>query len=439
MPSVPSLYSTPPPIAVAGGILIIQILPEMCIRREVHTLLPWRSSLHSNDAIWKYSRQLDSTASYPKAFQASVAYSGVPENKLLNSTSLCMPIGYVLMQLFEYLPVFVLSNDEKWHFLGMMGRSYQTQLRCYSMPYFGLADADKINSMNHGGNILLPNSALDNLTRLNVQYPLLFKIQNPSPDHQRATHAGVLEFLAEEGNSTIFQIMRQLQLTEGAIAIIEYKSLPMASFAKFKPMSTDFLSISNPRAILEVELRKYRCLTKNDMIAIEYNDQVLEFKVMDLKPETQCLSLSAMLIWNLMHLKDMLSRLLCSVVGILLKCLRRRLIQSQSSQRVVSLFGDQPGPSSHGAQQKINSGSRVSSCSSMQVQSSSGALVGVAAEVVADEDYQPGFLKFVRYNYKNRSALDREKKVAEEKLREQGQSSMSGSKFFSGAGQTIRR
>lgn len=63
-------------------------------------------------------------------------------------------------------------------------------------------------------------------------------------------------------------MMRQLMFIEGELASIEYKSLPMATYAKLKPMSLDFLNISNPRAILEVELRKFRCLTKNDVICM---------------------------------------------------------------------------------------------------------------------------------------------------------------------------
>lgn len=43
----------------------------------------------------------------------------------------------------------------------------------------------------------MPPSALDQLTRLNVEYPMLFKITNGK--RSRATHAGVLEFVADEG------------------------------------------------------------------------------------------------------------------------------------------------------------------------------------------------------------------------------------------------
>lgn len=43
----------------------------------------------------------------------------------------------------------------------------------------------------------MPPSALDQLTRLNIVYPMLFKLTNPKA-HQ-ITHCGVLEFVADEG------------------------------------------------------------------------------------------------------------------------------------------------------------------------------------------------------------------------------------------------
>lgn len=70
--------------------------------------------------------------------------------------------------------------------------------------------------------------------------------------------------------------MQHLSLYEGQMAQVQYTTLPMASYAKFKPMSSDFLEISNPRAILEVELRKFRCLTKGDIITISVNFVILE-------------------------------------------------------------------------------------------------------------------------------------------------------------------
>lgn len=43
----------------------------------------------------------------------------------------------------------------------------------------------------------MPPSALDHLTRLNIVYPMLFKLTNRKTD--QITHCGVLEFVADEG------------------------------------------------------------------------------------------------------------------------------------------------------------------------------------------------------------------------------------------------
>ena len=49
--------------------------------------------------------------------------------------------------------------------------------------------------IKHGGKIIMPSSALEKLARLNISYPMLFKLTNK----KRSTHCGVLEFVAEEG------------------------------------------------------------------------------------------------------------------------------------------------------------------------------------------------------------------------------------------------
>lgn len=43
----------------------------------------------------------------------------------------------------------------------------------------------------------MPPSALEQLTRLNIVYPMLFKLTNKKTN--RITHCGVLEFVADEG------------------------------------------------------------------------------------------------------------------------------------------------------------------------------------------------------------------------------------------------
>lgn len=65
---------------------------------------------------------------------------------------------------------------------------------CFSVAY-----ADKAH-LEGGDKIILPPSALDTLSRLLVEYPMLF---NLSTESGGATHCGVLEFSAPEGSCYI--------------------------------------------------------------------------------------------------------------------------------------------------------------------------------------------------------------------------------------------
>lgn len=137
--------------------------------------------------------------------------------------------------------------------------------------------------VERGGKIIMPPSALDHLTRLNIVYPMLFKLTNKKAN--RHTHCGVLEFIADEGKVYIpYWMMRNLLLEEGGILQVENATLPVATFSKFQPTSEEFLDITNPKAVLENALRNFACLTTGDCIAIEYNDNIYELCVLETKP-----------------------------------------------------------------------------------------------------------------------------------------------------------
>jgi ubiquitin fusion degradation protein 1 len=112
----------------------------------------------------------------------------------------------------------------------------------------------------------------------------------------RTTHCGVLEFTAEEGCCYIpFWMMQNLLIEEGTLITVTNVSLPKATFVKLQPQSTDFLEISNPRAVLEHALRNFSCVTVGDVIQIQYNSKNYHFKLQDVKPgpaaciiETDC-------------------------------------------------------------------------------------------------------------------------------------------------------
>lgn len=146
--------------------------------------------------------------------------------------------------------------------------------------------------LQKGDKILLPPSAFDTLARLQVDYPMLFRLT--SGEH--FTHCGVLEFTAEEGCVYIpFWMMQNLLIEEGALLTVKNVSLPKATFVKLQPQSVDFLEISNPRAVLEHALRNFSCVTLGDIIQIPYNNKNFQFELKDVKPspaaciiETDC-------------------------------------------------------------------------------------------------------------------------------------------------------
>ena len=139
------------------------------------------------------------------------------------------------------------------------------------------------DDLEKGGKIILPPSALDQLTRLNIIYPMLFKLTNASSG--RTTHCGVLEFVADEGKVYIpYWMMQNLTMGEGDLLQVESASLPVATYAKFQPHSVDFIDLTNPKAVLEARLRNFACLSKGDVIAIFYNNKTYELSVLETKP-----------------------------------------------------------------------------------------------------------------------------------------------------------
>ncbi len=131
---------------------------------------------------------------------------------------------------------------------------------------------------------MLPPSAFDTLARLQVDYPMLFKLA--SGVDNKTTHCGVLEFTAEEGTCYIpFWMMQNLLIEEGSVITVTNVSLPKATFVKLQPQSVDFLEISNPRAVLEHALRNFSCVTKGDIIQLPYNNKNYHFELKEVEPQ----------------------------------------------------------------------------------------------------------------------------------------------------------
>jgi len=153
---------------------------------------------------------------------------------------------------------------------------WEEQYSCFSVAY-----ADK-GHLEAGDKIILPPSAFDVLSRMEVEYPMLFKL---TAANGNTTHVGVLEFSAQEGSCFIpHWCMENLLIEEGGIITVRNVSLPKAKFVKLQPQHVDFLDISNPRVVLEHALRTYSCVTKGDVIKLSYNDRNYHFELKEVEP-----------------------------------------------------------------------------------------------------------------------------------------------------------
>lgn len=170
--------------------------------------------------------------------------------------------------------------------------SFQDLLRSASLPptrfdntytCFSMAVSGK-GHLEDGDKILLPNSALNQLAQMQVEYPMLFELSNPRMG--KRTHCGVLEFSAEEGTCYIpFWMMQNLMLQEGDILHVVNVSLNKAKFVKFRPQSVDFLDITNPRAVLEKTLRKFTCVTVGDQLCIQHIGKNYYLEIREVIPD----------------------------------------------------------------------------------------------------------------------------------------------------------
>ncbi|KAF2738538.1 ubiquitin fusion degradation protein [Polyplosphaeria fusca] len=161
-------------------------------------------------------------------------------------------------------------------------RRFDEYFRCY--PIAMLPGPERVEA-NHGGKVFLPPSALDKLTRLHITYPMLFELVNGAKDG-KTTHAGVLEFIAEEGKIYLpYWLMQTLNVDPGDLLQVKSTSIPLGTFIKLQPQDSSFLEISDPKAVLENAFRNFACLTKGDIFTFAYNDNVYSIAVLETKPE----------------------------------------------------------------------------------------------------------------------------------------------------------
>lgn len=167
-------------------------------------------------------------------------------------------------------------------------RAYDQYLKAYSVAM--LAQKERTN-VSFGGKIIMPPSSLAHLTSLDLEGPWMFQLRNPN-NPAASTHAGVLEFIADEGVVHLpYWMMKTLRLNEGDPIRITGAELPKGKRVKLQAQTVDFLEISDPKAVLEQALRNFTCLTQGDMIEISYNSITFQLLIMEILPDGPAISI----------------------------------------------------------------------------------------------------------------------------------------------------
>ncbi|KAJ4487847.1 ubiquitin fusion degradation protein UFD1-domain-containing protein [Lentinula aciculospora] len=160
-------------------------------------------------------------------------------------------------------------------------KAYNEYLKAYSVAM--MPGKERAN-VSYGGKIIMPPSSLARLTALDLQSPWQFQLRNPS-NPAAETHAGVLEFIAEEGVAYLpYWMMKTLRLNEGDPLRITGAELPKGKLVKLQAQSVHFLELSDHKVVLERELRNFSTLTQGDIIEICYNSIVFGLLVMETSP-----------------------------------------------------------------------------------------------------------------------------------------------------------
>ncbi|KAF9425340.1 hypothetical protein BGZ94_007605 [Podila epigama] len=114
--------------------------------------------------------------------------------------------------------------------------------------------------------------------------PLTFQIRNPA--NRAVTHGGVKEFSADDNMVHLpAWMMSSLSLAVSDQVMVKFQDLPKGTWAKFRPLSSNYTEIKDYRAAFEAFLRShYNTLTAGEVLTIEQAKRTYQFVVEDLKP-----------------------------------------------------------------------------------------------------------------------------------------------------------
>ncbi|KAK2988601.1 hypothetical protein RJ640_026098 [Escallonia rubra] len=108
--------------------------------------------------------------------------------------------------------------------------------------------------------------------------------------HHGTTHAGVLEFTAEEGfvgiPPHIWGNLFPLNALSTSLVEVRYVWLAKGTYAKLQPEEFGFSDIPNHKAVLETSLRQHATLSQDDVLTVSHGALTYHLRVLELKPSS---------------------------------------------------------------------------------------------------------------------------------------------------------
>jgi len=152
--------------------------------------------------------------------------------------------------------------------------SFKTNLSCFSFTCSTQSE-ELTKRLKSSNKILLPPSvlyALNQQQNLNDNSIMFFKVTNK--EMQFGIVCGVHEFSAPPGICHVpFHIMNNIGIREGQQVEIEKICPVQGTYMKLRPHKTEFINLSNPKAVLERIMSKdYPVVSQGQTIEINYED-----------------------------------------------------------------------------------------------------------------------------------------------------------------------
>ncbi|KAL6076408.1 Ubiquitin fusion degradation protein 1 [Balamuthia mandrillaris] len=167
--------------------------------------------------------------------------------------------------------------------------TWNAQLICHSILSFpGEDDSNGAPPPNleKGDKVLLPSSALMELSLRQIEFPIVLQLRNPA--NNKLAYCGVLEFSSPEQHCCVpFWMKEALELEEGQRIHLRTVNVPKGTYAKLQPLTDAFYHLDDPKAVLESLLRGYTCLKEQNtfQLMLTEGSPPLSFRVLALKPE----------------------------------------------------------------------------------------------------------------------------------------------------------